>query len=136
MRQHTRVHGCVIALLSLLPSLVLPDPSKAQSERLDGSWSGSGSVAFASGARETARCRAQYSRASNTSYVLRVTCATPSGRANQTAILQHVGANNYQGSFYNSEYGISGTIYVAVGGNRQFVRLTSDAGSASLELRR
>jgi hypothetical protein len=46
------------------------------------------------------------------------------------------GANRYQGSFYNSEYNISGTIYVVVRGNRQSVQLTSDAGSASLQLSR
>jgi hypothetical protein len=108
----------------------------AQSAALDGTWRGGGSVSFASGEREAAQCRALYSRASGSSYTLRATCATASGRATQTATLRHVGGNNYQGRFHNSEYDVSGTISVAVGGNRQTVRLTSDAGSATFELRR
>ena len=130
------MQACMLALLLVLANLVLAGPSSAQTASLDGSWSGSGSVSFASGARETARCRAQYSRASSTSYILRATCATPSGRATQTATLRHVGGNNYQGRFHNSEFDVSGTIHVTVGGNRQTVRLTADAGSGFFELRR
>jgi hypothetical protein len=125
------------ALLSLLlVNLVLPEPSRAQPAGLEGSWSGGGVVSFASGARERARCRAHYSRRSSTTYVLSATCATASGRATQSASLRNVGGNSYQGSFYNSEYNISGTIYVVVRGNRQSVQLSSSAGSASLQLSR
>jgi hypothetical protein len=119
-----------------LAGLALVTPAVAQSPSLEGSWSGGGQVQFASGERETARCRAHYSRTSATSFALRATCATASGRASQTATLRHVGGNRYQGTFYNSEYNLRGTIHVAVGGNRQAVRLISDAGSASFELHR
>ena len=105
-------------------------------DSLEGSWSGGGSVAFASGQHERARCRAHYRRASATAYTLTATCATPSGRATQTATVHKVGGNTYQGHFHNVEYDVSGTIYITVGGNRQSVRLTSESGSASLELRR
>ena len=47
-----------------------------------------------------------------------------------------MGGNTYQGQFRNSEYNVSGTIFVTVSGNRQSVRLTGDAGSAAFELRR
>jgi hypothetical protein len=50
--------------------------------------------------------------------------------------LRNVGGNSYQGSFYTSEYNISGTIYVVVRGNKQSVQLSSSAGSASLQLSR
>ncbi|MFZ1103314.1 MAG: hypothetical protein WAN86_10810 [Hyphomicrobiaceae bacterium] len=109
---------------------------QAMAQSLEGSWSGGGSVAFATGQHERARCRAQYRRASATSYTVTATCATPSGRATQTATVSRIGGNTYRGQFHNSEYDISGTIYVTVGGNRQSVRLTSPSGSASLELRR
>jgi hypothetical protein len=105
-------------------------------DSLEGSWRGSGSVAFASGQHERATCRAHYQRASATAYTVTATCATPSGRATQTATVRRVGGNTYQGHFHNAEYDVSGTIYVTVGGNRQSVRLTSESGSASLELRR
>jgi hypothetical protein len=110
--------------------------SVAQSAGLEGSWHGSGSVAFASGQRERAQCRAQYRRAAGNAYTVTATCATPSGRATQTATVRQVGGNSYQGQFHNSEYNVTGTISVTASGNRQSVRLTSESGSASLELRR
>ncbi len=130
------MEAAVIALSLLLVSLAFAGPSAAQPADLAGSWSGGGSVSFASGQREKARCRAQYSRTSRTSYALRATCATASGRASQTATLRYVGGNSYQGNFYNREYDVSGTINVSVGGNRQIVRLSSGSGSAVFELRR
>jgi hypothetical protein len=123
-------------LFALILAALALDNVGAQSASLDGSWSGGGSVTFASGEREAVRCRAQYSRSSQTSYFVTATCATASGRATQTAMLRHVGANNYRGNFHNSEYGVSGTISVVVSGNRQSVRLNSEAGSGQLELRR
>jgi hypothetical protein len=125
-----------MSAIALLAGLAFTDPAAAQSANLEGSWRGGGSVAFASGERERAQCRAQYRRASGTSYTLTATCATASGRATQTATVRRVGGNTYRGRFHNSEYDVSGTILVTVGGNRQTVRLTSDAGSASFELRR
>jgi hypothetical protein len=132
----TWMQTTAIAFLLLPAGFVSSNPSQAQPASLDGSWSGGGSVSFGSGKSERARCRAQYRRLSSTSYSLSATCATASGRASQTATLHHVGGNRFQGSFHNAEYGVSGTIYVTVGGNRQSVRLTADAGSASIELRR
>ena len=129
-----RRQAYTIALLLL--TLPLADSAGAQSASLEGSWSGGGSVTFTSGEREAAQCRAHYIRTSSTTYVLRATCATASGRASQTGTLRHVGGNNYQGSFHNSEYDVSGTIYVAVAETRQTVRLISGAGTASFEFRR
>jgi hypothetical protein len=111
-------------------------PSLAQAAGLEGSWSGGGTVRLASGAEEHARCRAHYSRRSNAVYVLRATCATASGKAAQNATLQKVGDNRYSGTFYNSEYDISGRIYVIIRGSSQSVRLTSSSGSASFRLSR
>lgn len=111
-------------------------PGWAQAAGLEGSWSGGGTVRFASGAEEQARCRAHYSRRANGVYVLRATCATASGKAAQSATLQKVGDNRYSGTFYNSEYDISGRIYVVLRGSSQSVRLTSGSGSASFRLSR
>jgi hypothetical protein len=103
---------------------------------LEGSWSGGGSVSFASGSREQARCRAHYRRAGNNSYSVNATCATASGRAAQTATVRQVGENRYSGSFYNSEYSISGVMHVVVHGSRQTVRLISSSASAVLSMSR
>ena len=87
----------------------------AKEERgLEGSWSGGGSVSFASGSREQARCRAHYSRASKNSYRLNATCATASGKAAQIATVHKIGENKYSGNFHNPDYDISGTISVIV----------------------
>lgn len=111
-------------------------PASAQGAGLEGSWSGGGTVRFASGGEEQARCRAHYSRRSKAVYVLRATCATASGKAAQSATLQKVGNNRYSGTFYNSEYDISGRIYVVLRGSSQSVLLTSAGGSASIRLSR
>jgi hypothetical protein len=128
--------AAALAIPLLVAGLALFGGRPAIAESLEGSWSGGGSVAFGSGQHERAKCRAQYRRASGRAYTVTATCATPSGRATQTAVLRQVGGNTYQGQFHNSEYNVSGTILVTVGGNRQSGRLTSDSGSASLELRR
>jgi hypothetical protein len=109
---------------------------KAPVASLEGSWSGGGSVSFASGAKEQARCRAHYRRAGSTGYTLNATCATPSGRAAQTATVRQVGENRYSGIFYNSEYSISGIINIVVHGSSQTVRLNSSSGSAVINLSR
>ena len=118
-----RVAAIVLPLL--IAGLAAPHEAVAQSGGLEGSWSGGGSVAFNSGQKERAQCRAQYRRASGNVYTLTATCATPSGRATQTATLRQVGGNSYQGQFHNSEYNVTGTIFVTASGNRQSVRLTS-----------
>jgi hypothetical protein len=125
-----------IAVPLVVSGLAAPDWVLAQSASLEGSWRGGGSVSLANGQRERAECRAQYRRTSANSYSVTATCATPSGRATQTATVRQVGGNSYQGQFHNREYDVSGTIFVTAAGNRQSVRLTSDAGSASFELRR
>ena len=103
---------------------------------LEGSWSGGGTVSFASGARERASCRARYSRAGKNSYTVNATCATASGRAAQVATVRQVGENRYSGSFYNSQYSISGVIHIVVRGASQTVRLISDSGSGVFNLSR
>jgi hypothetical protein len=125
-----------IGLLLAVGSAALP-MGGARAADLQGSWSGGGQVSFASGGRESVRCRAQYRRRSNEGYVVRAVCATASGRVAQTAALRKIGDNRYRGTFYNNEYGISGTILVSVAGaSHHSVRLTSDAGWASLSFSR
>jgi hypothetical protein len=135
------------ALVATFGVYGLSDPSQGQSSQakaapvkeersLEGTWSGGGSVAFASGSREQARCRAHYSRASKNSYRVNATCATASGKAAQTATVHKIGENKYSGNFHNPDYDITGTISVIVNGNSQSVRLTSSSGWAHIRLSR
>jgi hypothetical protein len=128
----------ITLLFSGLAQAGSSQPSKkvASGDSLEGSWSGGGTVSFASGAKEHARCRAHYSRAGSNSYAVNATCATASGRAAQTATVRRVGENRYSGSFYNSEYSISGVMHIVVHGTSQTVRLISDSVSGVINLSR
>src|SRR5262249_2378180 len=123
-----------LALITPVPATGLPPKKPATG--LEGSWSGGGTVSFASGATERARCRAHYRRAGATSYTLNATCATASGRASQTASVRQVGENKYAGSVYNSEDGRFVGVSVVWHGKSQTVRLRSDSGSAVINLSR
>lgn len=110
--------------------------AEAADPDLSGAWSGGGSVSFATGNREKARCRANFSKAGGAGYSMSATCATASGKVSQAASLTKTGANSYSGNFHNSEYNVSGTIRIRVNGSSQSVSLTSDSGSASFSLRK
>ena len=125
-----------LTLSGLAPVGYAQPPKKLSVASLEGSWSGGGTVTFASGAREQARCRAHFSRAGKDSYMVNATCATASGRAEQTARVHQVGNNRYSGNFYNSEYSISGVIHIVVHGASQTVQLISNSGSGVLNLSR
>ena len=108
--------------------------ARGEGGSIAGSWSGGGTVVYASGQRERAHCRASYS-GGGSSVMMSGGCATPSGSVFQSARLRKVGANSYAGSFFNSQYNTGGTIHVTVHGNTQSVSLRSSAGSANLTLR-
>jgi hypothetical protein len=129
------VAGAALLIAALTQGSGAQPAKKQPATGLEGSWSGGGAVIFASGSREQARCRAHYRRA-GVGYTVNATCATASGRAAQTATLRQVGENRYSGSFYNSEYGISGVMHVVVRGSNQTVRLSSSSASAVLHLSR
>ena len=63
-------------------------------------------------------------------------CATPSGRVDQSATLNRVGKNRYAGSFYNSQFGVTGSIFVVLRGRSMSVSLSSAGGTGSFKMRR
>jgi hypothetical protein len=134
--------AAALFLVTALALAGLPHGAKAETAKkpavagLAGSWSGGGSVSFASGAKEQARCRARYLPAGKNSYTVNATCATASGKAAQTATVRQVGENVYAGSFYNTDYAISGTVHIVVRGSSQTIRLVSDSASAVITLSR
>jgi hypothetical protein len=129
----TTIFGAALAS-ALTVSVTAFAEARGDGGSIAGSWSGGGIVSYASGQRERARCRASYSGGGG-SVVMNGECATPSGSVFQSARLRRVGANSYAGSFFNSQYNTSGSIYVTVRGNSQSVNLRSSNGSASLTLR-
>lgn len=103
---------------------------------ISGSWSGGGSVAFATGSKEKARCKATYARSGAASYKVSATCATASGKVAQTASVKRSGPSSFSGSFYNPDFDASGVIHISVNGNSQNVTMTSSLATASLRLSR
>jgi hypothetical protein len=122
----------VAAVGALIGAVV---PALAQQVRIAGTWSGSGSVIFPSGSKESARCRATFSESGNGAS-MNASCATASARVNQSAELSRVGANRFIGDFHNAEYNISGSIRITVNGNTLSASLTGGGGTASFSLSR
>ena len=111
-------------------------PSLGVAADIAGSWTGSGSIMMPSGARENARCNVSYSKAAGAGYTAFATCATKSTRVTQSAKLRRVGGNEYEGSFHNSEYNVSGSMSVTVTGKSQSVYLSGGGGQAQFKLSR
>jgi hypothetical protein len=128
----------VLAAAGTLLAVVLTiAPVKAAvAAELVGSWSGSGTVTLANGAREKARCRASYIAAGGRTYAMSATCATASAKVSQTAILSQNTKNRFGGTFYNPEFGVTGRIRVIVSGKRQTVYLSGSAGHATFSMQR
>lgn len=136
-RQFTRL-GAVGLLRSVFLMAVLAlgatasaAPAWADMMALDGAWSGGGSVKFPSGAKEAARCRANFKKRGAESYQVSARCASASGKVEQSALLTYVGGNQFTGSFFNEEYKVDGTITVTVSGNAQNVSISTPAGSSA-----
>jgi hypothetical protein len=110
--------------------------ARAESGSLIGSWSGSGSIAFASGSKEKARCRAHFAKTGETSYEMSATCATASAKVDQSASLTRTGANSYAGRFFNEQYNTGGSIRITVSGGSSSVRLSGESGTAYFSLRK
>ena len=77
-----------------------------------------------------------YSRRTANSYSANASCATASGRVDQTASLRRVSDNAFEGVFHNAEYNVSGFLRVVVSGSSQSVSLNGGGASASLRLNR
>ncbi len=120
-----------LAALAVFAAAVAVSPARADMVALDGSWSGGGSVTFPSGAKESARCRANFKKRGAESYLVSARCASASGKVEQSALLTYVGGNQFSGSFFNTEYKVDGTITVTVSGNTQNVSISSPAGSSA-----
>jgi hypothetical protein len=106
---------------------------QARSEEIAGTWSGGGTVTYASGQQERARCTAHYSGFGSV-VSLSANCATSSGSISQPATLRRTGPKTYSGEFFNQQYNVSGTIQVVVHGNTQTVSLKGGSMSGSLTL--
>jgi hypothetical protein len=124
----------LVAAMSLLA--VTATLALAQQAGLDGSWTGGGSVSFKSGEKEKASCRATFSRMGGDGYSMRAVCATAAAKVSQSATLDRSGPNRFIGDFYNTEFGVRGTIRITVNGNQLNAALSSDSGSAFFTLRR
>lgn len=122
---------------ALLAAFLTVAPVKAAvAGELIGSWSGTGTVTLASGAREKARCRASYISAGGRTYAMSATCATAAAKVTQTAIVSQNTKNRFGGTFYNPEFGVTGRIRIILSGARQTVYLSGSSGHATFNMHR
>jgi len=121
--------------LAVFAALVL-GAEAASAADLEGTWSGGGTITFASGDKERARCKASFERISARQFNVNASCATASVRVDQTARIQQVGDNTYAGRFTNTDYNLTGDIRLTVNGRNQTVQLSSGATTGTLSLRK
>ncbi len=122
---------------TILAAFLTVAPVKAAvAGELAGSWSGTGTVTLASGAKEKARCRASYVSAGGRTYAMSATCATAAAKVTQTAIVSQNTKNRFGGTFYNPEYGVTGRIRIILSGASQTVYLTGGSGHATFNMKR
>lgn len=161
-----RVRPCTTAIVTLLGVLVgaqaqaqSPDDARLF-ENLAGTWSGTGVASASGGAGERVRCRADYNPSSPTRLRLSITCASDAFNLQIDSDVTRQG-NRITGNWSESTMGVSGDLSgsagadridavadgtgfsarlsLAVHGNTQTVRLSSEgpsASAASVTLRR
>lgn len=117
-------------------SLASFSAAHAESAVLVGTWAGNGSINFASGSKESARCRAHFSKTGESSYEMSASCATASAKVDQSAQLTKTGSNSYVGRFFNEQYNTGGSIRITVSGRTGNVSLSGEAGKAYFSLRK
>ena len=112
----------------------LVSASFAEPASLAGTWSGGGTVRLKSGKKEVVRCRINFQKNTGRTYLLSANCATTAATFRQTGRIVKAGANRYTGRFYSKEYDVSGRISISVKGRRQTMNVTSEKGTARLNL--
>ena len=136
LRQQSHCMRILQLFLLVLSICICPASGHAKTVSIIGTWSGGGVMRFASGSKERVRCRVRYHKSSAKTYGAVATCATTSGKITQTAQIRKRGKGRYSGTFYNSQFNVSGRIRVIMRGRRQTVTLTSRGGSGRLRLRK
>lgn len=127
--------GVAVALTGAL-GVLAAGASPASAQSLVGAWAGGGTIIYPSGEKERARCRATFQNSGGGGVSMRAICATASARVVQNAALSRLTGSTYSGEFYNTEYGIAGSIRIKVQGNRLSASLSGGGGSAQFSLNR
>ena len=137
-KRNRGVRAAALLVASIFCSMSAHNAAAQQQQQssLEGSWSGGGRIVFPSGDAERANCHASFSRRSANSFRMNAVCATPSARVAQYGTVERVSGNSYAGSFFNSEYNVSGDINITVRGDRLSAQLRGGGGSGSFNLGR
>jgi hypothetical protein len=127
----TSIKGACLGAISFTAFIGVQVSSAAELVDLEGAWSGNGRVLYPSGARENARCRANFKRHSSTSFDMNSRCATASGKVEQTAIVRQISERKFTGGFKNDDYGVAGTISITVNGTTLQATVLGDNGAGA-----
>ena len=124
------------ALITLTAALAPMQAQSAGTVSISGQWAGKGVVQFQAGKKERVSCRVKYGRIAGQNFSVSARCATSGTSVDQTGQLKRVSANRYIGSIRNKQFNVSARVVVTVSGQRQVVSISSEHGSASLDLKR
>lgn len=108
----------------------------ASAASIAGKWRGNGVATLESGAKERVRCQVTYGRIAGQDFSLKARCASGAGRLSQVGQLTRVATGRYVGSVVNQEFSVRAKVAITVQGAKQRVVITSDKGSATLQLKR
>ncbi len=136
LKQITETVSLFCAFIILAGCAFFAAPSEAHAASLTGTWSGSGSMTINSKGTERVRCRVTYSRVSGQTFSMYARCASGAGKLSQSGSLTRISGNNFQGSVYNAQYGVSASVYVKLRGRKQTVYISSAGGSGQFSLRK
>jgi len=113
--------------------IVLP-ATDAEAASITGKWWGNGIVKLKDGGEESVRCTVTYGRVGGQDFSLKARCASGAGRVDQTGILKRISKNHYVGTVKSLQYSVTATVTVNVSGTNQVVWISSNRGTASLQL--
>jgi hypothetical protein len=124
--------GAAFVLLGVSPSMA-QRAAEGPFADLPGSWSGTGTIAMANGAKERIRCKAEYRLADRVTVRVEMTCASDSYRfqlrSNTTAVDQRL-----SGTWNESTRGVGGQIFGRIVGNRLEIRADGQTFTALLNM--
>jgi hypothetical protein len=131
-RRLLRLAAAAFVLLSVSPG-VAQRGAEGPLADLAGSWSGTGAITMANGARERIRCKADYGLANRTTVQVQMTCASDSYkfelRSNISALDQRLA-----GTWNELTRGVGGQIVGRIVDNRLEIRAEGQTFTALLDM--
>jgi hypothetical protein len=124
-----RVHSIAAFVTCVLATAAVAAPAG-----LEGSWSGSG-IAKYQGRTDRLVCRVSFARYGSKSFKVSSSCTSGGAQYQQSGTVSGSGGR-YSGHVFNQQYNERGKLAISQRGSRLAVTVTSERGTATLNLSR